>query len=321
MQLIFNKVSGNSEKVTINGKKVTERLNLKEDVAIKKFKSYSAYDPIKNSFLKIHDNRYIFFNASYNGDVTTSVVRVDLGKNDISIHTPSKIVHMKSKDTVFADGFKEHTFYYIVPFSAASPEFYKGVYTGDYETKGGFQETFIAKTPSVRAFCTDEVKQEKFYLFTTGSKVIMFDVGSKQKTEICNISLNIEKVFFYKELIYIITKNMQLHKLNLNTKQITQVLDFNKKFNITEVSNVGYTGGSFSVYSSCIFYIVNCHKTGEIDEWSTLKYSYNIDTGKVEKSEFYTVDNGIENGTVLNNSYFIANSTNYIIRLLKKIYE
>lgn len=320
---------GSGEKVTINGEKVKERLDLRKSFSIKKYKSYNANNtPIEEPFLKINDNRYIFVNhgSSWSSENIIHTVKVDLENNDIYIYrVPLSNGDIEDNEAIFAEGFKDNTFYMSNNYSAAKNPLKKYTYNGDYETKGGFTETLITSTNEVIFnFCTGQTNQKKFYMFCQGNKFKIYDMDTNSITEICDIDLNtIRKIFLHENdnSILIITSDYKLNKLNIDTKEMTQIIDFRKKFNLEETSTEHFTDWGFSMYDNKIFCITNRHTTGEVDKWDVFKCIYDLDTEKTTKTEFYAIDNSIVYATIINDKYFIANCNDQQVRLFKKIYE
>lgn len=236
--MLFNKISGNAEKVKIDGKPATEKMELSE--AIYAIEHYNSSGHCGKSgtntytFIKIGENRYIFPYSNYNGYI--GLIEYVKEEKRLEFYMIEDSIY-RGEDNYESTG-NNNSF-----FRLATPNRTTDLY--EYKLDTGTLTKFVytelcefGEYLSGNGFCsTNDEKDDYIYALFTNGLLTKFNKSTREKTEIYikfdeNISIDsIGRIIVLNDNIYIISQNKKakccISKIDLRTKTANIIHTFN----------------------------------------------------------------------------------------------
>lgn len=313
--------SGGGEKVTIDGKPVTEKLELVK--SFKRFSRQRSGNHFSASGRGFIINDYCFGVLLHSGNYPSfdSLHFFKIDKENGSIITPLVMADWDAHDYPRYSGFKNNTF-----FTSRSQFIRESIYTGDFiESRDAYSTVYsnnnaVSQSESIDFLLLDKNNLQDIYFYT--------DVGNfyktKRKTDKSTLifSMDGRGCYFYGmglyegDLYYMLCQYNQrqtpcVYKLNIKEKTTTMLFDITKLFEIEPFTYI--YDGFFDINEKGEFSFAGKLYRENEKKNNFIYIKYNLKTKSKEKLETnkYTYDELVALG--YDNISYIFNQNGYRI--------
>ena len=277
-----------SEKVTINGEKVKERLNLKKNISIvQEEKTQEATNSRPGEIIQIAEDAFVYITSRSTKRYGT--IKYDSTEDKIYISNIGTV----SDNDIFASGFKENKFYRIYTYYNSEFEIKCVTYTGDFlNSYGKVIETVIGKAKEyTQCFCTTEEQNEFYIISSTPNIGSSYDINLfDKKTQSMTLVARFEypgdlypKMAKYKNSIYMLLKQNDLYRVNLEKNTVTLL------FKLKEKLSLDMQGISMTVCDKKLMFTANKSTT---NSWESIRFLYDIEKDKISTPLTIPIKNG-----------------------------
>lgn len=287
--MLFNKVSGGAEKVTIDGQKVNKKLDLETDFSMKELAfsghlnivpKYAIYNPLLKKYLVLDDYKkraFLLSEANFNEEMKWK---------EISTPPPnSKFIFFKNEEVILIND--ENKFYKV-----------------DIEENGNAVYTNIGGSfpKEIFRFWYDEKTNELFGELRTGM-IMKFDFNSDSWTEIATYEgvLSCVGVIRNKKIIWLgLPKNEKRKSVvEFDGKTFTEKVDvLNVEVALSPDTRAGILNGKIHVFSNVKINDVII-SNGHVVETSEYKFKRLLGISGIVSNNTYGYNNCSDNNNKL----------------------